>query len=207
MVAINVSAVAVKECRGKRVVTSAGSDDQDMCQLDMSLSFQVEQRRFPVPSNFRYPISILYHLDMSTSPIYPRYPRYPIYPSVCHGQPLELPHAVAAQASEALPQSAAWLLWLVFVVPCVGNPLVKGNFSNSQSDNAYLTGKTKIMIWPSRTTIWENEKEIKTRKIDIGTQANMFWVYPKGPFIETQRILSEVDISARDKSFRNSAIN
>ena len=112
VVAINVSAVAVKECRGKRVVTwAAGSDGQDMCQLNMSSSFQLEQRLFPVPSNFRCPISKLYYLYMSISPMYPRYPIIRSNISICMPRPARppwsSPHAVAAQASEALPQSAA----------------------------------------------------------------------------------------------------
>ena len=92
VVAINVSAVAVKECRGKRVVTwAAGSDGQDMCQLNMSSSFQLEQKLFPVPSNFRRPISKLYYLYMSISPMYPRYPIIRSNISICIPWPARPP--------------------------------------------------------------------------------------------------------------------
>lgn len=92
VVAINVSAVVVKECRGKRVVTwAARSDGQDMCQLNMSSSFQLEQRLFPVPSNFRCPISKLYYLFMSISPMYPRYPIIRSNISICMPWPARPP--------------------------------------------------------------------------------------------------------------------
>ena len=82
------------------------SDDQDMCQLDMSSSFQVEQRRFPVPSNFRYPISILYCLYMSTSPIYPRYPIIISNISLCLPLPA-LPRAPTCSGSSGIGSTAA----------------------------------------------------------------------------------------------------
>ena len=53
VVAINVSAVAVKECRGKRVVTwAAGSDGQDMCQLNV-IEFPTGTKTFPSSIQFQ----------------------------------------------------------------------------------------------------------------------------------------------------------
>lgn len=69
----------------------ARSDGQDMCQLNMSSSFQLEQRLFPVSSNFRCPISKLYYLFMSISPMYPRYPIIRSNISICMPWPARPP--------------------------------------------------------------------------------------------------------------------